>query len=200
MVTELFLGFSYGFASGISPGPLLGLVLTQTLRHGRRAGVLVALAPLVTDLPIVLAAFLVVRGLPLWELGWLSISGGLFVVYLGAETLRSARSAQPVVARAGADPGLGSLWRGVGANLLNPNPYLFWATVGAPLLVSGYRAGGVPEAASFLFGFYVLLVGSKLALAFAVDKGRGQAGGKGLQGSARCERCAAYPARGSAGG
>ena len=44
MIAALLLGISYGFAAGISPGPLLALVITQTLKRGWRAGNLIALA------------------------------------------------------------------------------------------------------------------------------------------------------------
>jgi MFS family permease len=56
MITALLIGISYGFAAGVSAGPLLGLVITQTLQGGWRAGNLVALAPLLSDLPIILLA------------------------------------------------------------------------------------------------------------------------------------------------
>lgn len=44
MLSSLLLGISYGFTAGVSPGPMLGLVITQTLRRGWRAGNLVAFA------------------------------------------------------------------------------------------------------------------------------------------------------------
>jgi threonine/homoserine/homoserine lactone efflux protein len=43
MLTYLLQGIVLGFAGGISPGPLLGLVINQTLRRGWRAGNIVAL-------------------------------------------------------------------------------------------------------------------------------------------------------------
>ena len=37
MIAALLLGISYGFAAGISPGPLLALVITQTLSIRRKS-------------------------------------------------------------------------------------------------------------------------------------------------------------------
>ncbi len=56
-------------------------------------------------------------------------------------------------------------------NALNPHPYLFWATVGAPFLL---RSGqeGLPAPLLFLLGFYLFLVGSKVFLAIVVGKSR----------------------------
>jgi threonine/homoserine/homoserine lactone efflux protein len=83
VIAALLLGLSYGFAASVSPGPTLGLVLAQTLQRGWRAGVLVALAPLCSDLPIVLLSVTVLDQFSVAAVGWLSCIGGLFVVYLG---------------------------------------------------------------------------------------------------------------------
>ncbi|NCD26558.1 MAG: hypothetical protein EOL86_13335, partial [Deltaproteobacteria bacterium] len=47
-------GLVLGLSAGLSPGPLLTLMLSETLRHGVRAGLLVAVAPLISDLPIII--------------------------------------------------------------------------------------------------------------------------------------------------
>ena len=50
----LFIGLLLGLSSGISPGPLLTLVIAETLRYGLGAGIRVAITPFITDLPIIL--------------------------------------------------------------------------------------------------------------------------------------------------
>ena len=42
-----------GLAAGFAPGPLLVLVISETLQHSTRAGIKVAFAPVITDLAIV---------------------------------------------------------------------------------------------------------------------------------------------------
>ncbi|MFZ0611777.1 MAG: LysE family translocator, partial [Desulfobacterales bacterium] len=54
--TYLVTGIILGLSGGLTPGPLLTLVITETLKHGFREGAKVSLAPLLTDLPIVAAA------------------------------------------------------------------------------------------------------------------------------------------------
>lgn len=71
------------------------------------------------------------------------------------------------------------LGRAVLTNLLNPHPYLFWATAGAQLLLRASASGGISAAALFLIGFYALLVGSKLLIALIVNQSRGWLGGRG---------------------
>ncbi len=63
MTAFLFSGILLGLSGGLAPGPLLTLLASETLRHGARAGVWVALAPLLTDLPIILATVLLLRPL-----------------------------------------------------------------------------------------------------------------------------------------
>jgi threonine/homoserine/homoserine lactone efflux protein len=54
-----------------------------------------------------------------------------------------------------------SWFKGIFTNLLSPHPWLFWLTVGAAILAKAI-AQSWPVAVAFLFGFYVLLVGSKM--------------------------------------
>ncbi len=48
MLTALASGVLLGFPAGLSPGPMLALVVAQTLRHGSREGCKIALTPRVT--------------------------------------------------------------------------------------------------------------------------------------------------------
>lgn len=169
----LLLGITLGFGAGISPGPLLTLVITTTLARGFGAGLRVAVAPIVTDAPIVVLVLLTLNSLPPWAVMGLSVAGGLFVIYLGVETWRSAPAAS-LSAQADA-PGRQDLWRGALVNLLSPHPWLFWIGVGGPLLLTAW-ASGVWHAIAFLLGFYGLLIGSKIALAWAVGRGRTRLG------------------------
>ncbi len=50
------------------------------------------------------------------------------------------------------------LGRAVATNLLNPHPYLFWATISGPILIAGWRASPA-QGLAFLLGFYAALVG-----------------------------------------
>ncbi|MDH3383440.1 MAG: LysE family translocator, partial [Deltaproteobacteria bacterium] len=56
MLFFLGAGIVLGLSAGFSPGPLLAMVLSQTIRHGAREGIKIAAAPLLTDLPIILVS------------------------------------------------------------------------------------------------------------------------------------------------
>ncbi len=162
----LFLGSLLGLSSGISPGPLLTLVLTQTLKHNKTEGIKVALSPLITDLPIILISFFLYSRLSKFNLvlAIISFVGAIFLAYLGWESIRS-KGFKPDLQ----DSGFRSLKKGIIANFLSPSPYLFWATVGTPIV---FKAFGINLMAAILFlaAFYLFLTGSKITIAIIVDR------------------------------
>ncbi|MBS1252217.1 MAG: hypothetical protein MAG451_01255 [Anaerolineales bacterium] len=168
-MTYLLLGLTLGFGAGISPGPMMALVVTTSLRKGLDGGLRVALAPLITDLPIILLTLFVLERVPDWTLSVLATVGGLVVIYIGVEILRSARTATLGGETSDDVSNVNSeLWRGVLVNALNPNPYIFWVTVGGPTLLAGWHESNVYPFA-FLASFYTFLIGSKAVVAWVID-------------------------------
>jgi threonine/homoserine/homoserine lactone efflux protein len=168
VTAALASGILLGLSCGLAPGPLMALVLAQSLRHGAHEGCKVALVPLLTDLPIILIALLVAAKLAALErwLGILSLAGGAFVLYLAVDAFR----ANPIEA-VGSEGPARSWLKGILVNVLSPHPWMFWLTVGAASLA---RALGESRGAAvvFLAGFYVMLVGSKLVLALGAARSR----------------------------
>ena len=166
-MSYLFLGFSLGLSAGLAPGPLLALVIQRTLRHGFGSGMRIALAPLLTDLPIVVLALLVISRLPELYLHGIMGLGGVFVLWLAYEALRetadlSQTAETPPTAQQ-------DYLRGMLVNFLNPHPYLFWATVGAPIVIRAWQQRPL-FAALFILFFYLLLIGSKVILALILAR------------------------------
>jgi threonine/homoserine/homoserine lactone efflux protein len=164
----LISGTVFGLSAGFSPGPLTALVISETLKHNAAEGAKIAMAPLITDLPIIVAGVwavsLVAGASPV--LGLIALAGGGYLARLGWESLRFrgvSGETETVPPR--------SFRRGVIANLLNPNPYLFWGTVGGPLLAQALTRSPA-AAALFLFPFYGLLVGVKVGIAAVVGRSR----------------------------
>jgi threonine/homoserine/homoserine lactone efflux protein len=176
MIEALGAGILFGLSAGLAPGPLFALVIAQTLRFGVGHGVRVALAPLLTDLPIVAASVLLVGSAGAF--GWLpaviSLAGAVFVASLALDTWR----AQPSTASSEAEAPK-SWIRGFSANLLSPHPYLFWLLVGAPTLVGAVASAGPVGGAAFIAGFYGCLVGSKVLLALLTARAGRLVGGRG---------------------
>jgi threonine/homoserine/homoserine lactone efflux protein len=171
-VDALILGATIGLAAGISPGPLLFLTITSALRSGARAGVIVACAPLLSDIVVVTVTLAVLGRMPDEALSLIGVVGGLFVGWLGVRTWLEARTAS---LRQGSDQPRTStfvaLREGVVVNLLSPHPWIAWGTALGPMTLAAWRekpASGV----AFVVGFYALLVGAKVVLALLAGQGR----------------------------
>lgn len=167
-LTFLISGVILGLSGGLTPGPLLTLIISETLKHGIKEGIKISLAPLLTDLPIVLVAVYALSRLtdigPL--LGIIAICGAAFLAYLGYESL-SFKGTDLAVDQVRPQ----SLKKGVIANFLNPSPYLFWFSIGAPIILKAFRIS-LSSAILFVFGFYLLLIGSKIVMAVLTGKSR----------------------------
>jgi threonine/homoserine/homoserine lactone efflux protein len=161
-------GALLGLVAGLSPGPMLVLVIAETLRYDISAGLKVSAAPLITDVPIILLSLFIFSRLSGFRLvlGLISLTGGFFLLYLASESLRCPGMETRRIQEASR-----SLQKAVAVNFLNPNPYLFWFSVGAPLTAKAWDGGAFPVIA-FLGSFYLFLVGSKMGLAIAVGRSR----------------------------
>lgn len=168
MLSALVTGIILGLTAGLTPGPLMTLVIAQTLQYGFREGALIATAPLITDVPIILVSLFTLARLADFEpiLGLVALVGSLYIFYLAYETLRTGP-----VGVGKSEPAAKSLRKGAIINALNPHPYLFWATVGAPLILRAERSETL---APWLFvgSFYLFLIGSKVVIAQIVGRFR----------------------------
>ena len=171
MVEFLIAAVVFGLSGGLSPGPLLTLVVSETLARGRNAGLAVSVSPLITDGPAIAAAIFLLGRVENSDaaLGFVSIAGGALLTSYGIAGLRGATVdiEESDVERTP----WASLGKGVSVNFLNPNPYLFWLTIGTPLLLQAH-ALGLTAAIGFLAVFYLSLVGSKCVLAVLVARSR----------------------------
>lgn len=173
MIQYLLSGVIFGFSAGFSPGPLLTLVISETLSYNLKQGLKVAIAPLITDFPIVLIAILLLAKLSHTNLilGIISILGGLLVFYMGYTSFKTKNVKIDMKAKPQ------SLKKGIIVNFLSPHPYLFWLTVGAPTVIKAMDYS-LLSASGFIVFFYFLLVGSKVLLAILISKSKTFLSGK----------------------
>jgi len=161
MLVYLLQGLALGFPAAAQPGSMQAYLLAQTLKNGGRRTLPLAFAPLISDGPIVLLMLLLLTYTPPLFLSLLQIVGGFFLLYLawGAwKGMQTAVSAPPPP-----DSAQKGLLKAALLNALNPNPYIFWATIAGPILLTGFRES-IWHGLSFLIGFYVTLVGGFAAL------------------------------------
>ncbi|MCC4770449.1 LysE family translocator [Methanosarcina sp. DH2] len=168
LIEYLAMGAFLGLAAGTSPGPLLAVTISETLQHGKWEGIKVAVSPLITDLPIILAVLFVLSHLTSSDLfiGIIAFFGASYLIYSGIESMKIKKdSVELNVGKKDA------LKKGIIVNFGNPHPYVFWLSIGGPII---FKSLSVHVWATILFiaGFYLLLVGSKVIVALIVEKSK----------------------------
>jgi threonine/homoserine/homoserine lactone efflux protein len=168
IIEFLALGSFLGLSAGISPGPLLAITISESLQHGKWEGMKVAVSPLITDLPIILSVLFILSHLTNSNLiiGIIAFFGASYLIYSGNKSLK--------IKPGSFDLNLekkDALKKGVIANFGNPHPYIFWLSIGGPII---FRSLNIHIWATILFilGFYSLLVGSKVGVALIVARSK----------------------------
>jgi threonine/homoserine/homoserine lactone efflux protein len=167
-MTYLITGILFGLSGGLTPGPLLTLVISETLRHNIREGIKISFAPIFSDLPIVLASLFLISRLSDTKpvLGIIAFIGAFYLIYLSYENI-SFKGAELNVNNDKPQ----SLKKGVIANFVNPNPYIFWMTIGAPTVIKASEHGYIAPSL-FVVAMYVFMIGAKISIATIVGKSK----------------------------
>ena len=150
-------GIGYGFAAAVQPGPFQTYIIAQTLNSGWRNTLPAALAPLISDGPIIALVLLVLSQVPEWMQRFLYVASGLFVLYLAVNAFIGWRDFFGTADAAALPSRQQSLLRAAMMNVLSPGPYIYWSLVTGPVLLTGWReapANGI----GFLAGFYVAMI------------------------------------------
>jgi len=158
----LLQGIVYGFAAASQPGPLQTYLITQTLARGWKRTLPAALAPLISDGPIIVICLFLLNQVPAWMERFLYLASGLFILYLAYSASMSWRGFHLQTPHLESTQQRGLLKAAV-LNVLNPNPYIYWTLVTGPILLAGWReapANGI----GFLAGFYLTLIGGLAAI------------------------------------
>jgi threonine/homoserine/homoserine lactone efflux protein len=168
VIDFLLFGIIVGLAAGLSPGPLTTLVLSETLKNGKKEGIQVAVSPLISESPIILFVLVILSSVAenYIIIGAISMLGACFLVYLGLSNLTTNTEESKEDLRKD-----NALLRGITTNLLNPNAYMFWLTIGGPRIIESVQVH-ISATILFILGFYTMLVGSKIAIAIVVNKSR----------------------------
>ena len=173
--TDLILGLAIagatlGLVEGIKPGPLLTMVIRETLSGGLRAGLWTAAAPIFTDGPLVIfslfaAAWIATNPSALLVI---TLAGAIFLAQMGYECF----GLEPPNMDEDAPAPTGSFLRGVITNLLNPNVYVFWFLIGGPLMASAADEEILAPIA-YAITFLVTIMLTKAAIAYAIHRASG---------------------------
>ena len=165
MVEFIGSGLLLGLVAGISPGPIFALVITETLKHGKREGIKLACVPIVTDIPIVLISLLIISKLSQYStpLGIITLLGAIFLLYLAYENITYSSENEISTVQ------FKSFSKGVVANFFSPHPYLFWILIGGPIILKASKINLITPLL-FVFAFYLMLIGSKILIAILTHR------------------------------
>ncbi len=158
MLPYILQGLSYGFAAIASPGPLQAFFLSQTLKNGWLRTLPAALAPLLSDGPIIVLVLFILAQVPESGLRLIRVVGGLFLLYLAWGAFQNYRLAYNHEADFEPDSRAQNLLKATLTNLLSPVPYIFWSTILGPILLEAWNQSPGTGVA-FLLAFYGMLIG-----------------------------------------
>lgn len=126
-----------GLVATILPGPQQTFAINSALSLGWRRSSLIAIAPLLADLPVIVLALWLLRQFPSGLLTIIQIIGGVFILYLALLAYRSYRAGATIAGSSQSEhmpPGQ-ILRRAILMNLLGPGPYVFWSSIHGPAVI-----------------------------------------------------------------
>ena len=171
ILSLMFAGSLLGIVEGIKPGPLLTMVVKETLSGGLKAGLWTAAAPIFTDGPLIVlslfAAAWIATNAPL--LIAITCAGSIFLAYMGMECFSMEAphiNEDSVLIRR-------SFSRGIITNLLNPNVYVFWFLIGGPLMATAMKRD-VFAPIAYALSFLMTIIITKATIAYFISKSAGR--------------------------
>ena len=175
MGVYLWQGIILGFSAAMLPGAMQAFLIQLAMKEGWRRAVPATIAPLITDGPIIVVMLFLLQTMPPLLLQGIRLVGGLFLLYLAWGAWQSFRGYRPNLT-SNSDLPSKSIGQAVLVNFLNPNPYLFWSTVGGVALLDAWRSAPI-HGAGFLVGMYGTLTLAFVGMVVGVGKmGEGNQG------------------------
>ena len=157
MFELLARGAGLGVSATLIPGPLQTLVINSALAYGWRKSLLIALAPMIADIPVILLTFTVLQQVPPALLVGLRLIGGVFILYLAYSGYKGYRAGATI----GSDGNLPQttpfalLKQAVVLNILGPGPWVFWTSVHGPTVIETVQRSPL-EALLYIASFYTV--------------------------------------------
>ena len=164
MFAYLIFGITFAFAAAVQPGPFQIYIISQALSKGWKSTLPAALAPLLSDGPIIILVLIVLGNVSESFIHILQSGGGVFLLYLAYhayKTLQTNDKTEALIVQSGKK----TLFKAVLINLLGPGPYLEWSLVLGPLLVEGWRKAPI-NGVVLVAAFYTTLVISLSVIIF----------------------------------
>jgi threonine/homoserine/homoserine lactone efflux protein len=163
MLANILLSAGLGIFASASPGALQAYLLQQTIRHGWRHAWPAVLAPLVSDIPIVIIVLFILGRLPPIGLRSLQVAGGTFLLFLSFRAFRALRKLDRQAPHLPGGPQ--TFITAVLANGLSAGPYVFWSLIAGPILLKLWSTS-LAAGLGFLLVYYLALLSTYAAQVF----------------------------------
>ena len=176
IITFLIEAVLVSLSGVLAPGPITSICVGYGSEHPR-AGVWVAVGHGLVEFPVMIGVFFGVGAV--MDLSWvrtaIALLGGIFLLYMGIGMLRNIRQEQVTGNLSSRSP----LAAGALLSLGNPYFLIWWATVGAGLILRS-REFGLLGFAAFAVGHWLCDLGWDTFLSFLSFRG-GQFFGRKFQ-------------------
>lgn len=174
MLEIISIGFILGITTALVPGPVIFLILTETLRGGARSGLSIVLGPFTADALVMIPAALLFQSLLTSRLTQFVIAmiGGVFLGYLGIKTILDAPKEITLPGEGQTHSFFYSYQKGFLTQILSPFAYLYWVTVGSMFIREAMIERGLGYALLFPISFWVGVSVIELFLILATSKGK----------------------------
>jgi threonine/homoserine/homoserine lactone efflux protein len=154
-------GLTLALTAVAIPGPSQAYLVSVALQAGWRRALWVAIAPIISDIPIVIGVLLVLNQMAAIVpslIQIIQVLGGFLLLYIAWTSWKLVRSGVMFgAAPEGEKPIVLEprqiVTQAVLVNLFSPGPYLFWTTVNGPILLGGLQES-IFHGLAFLVGFY----------------------------------------------
>lgn len=156
-----------GLANGLSPGPTLALLISQTLSSGLRYGIAIACSPLIfaiVIIPVIVLFSTQVKNVNLF-LAIISFCGALYLFRAGYHDIKVHKNVPGSASMKAIDIKTMLL-----INFLSPYAYIFWFTTGMTMISTAVKESNFLLLSGFIGAYYFCLVGSKVLVAIIVNK------------------------------
>ena len=152
LVSIFLISFTIALSGAMMPGPLLTVVIAESMKHGKKTGPLITLGhALLEVLTLILLLFsfnqLVHNPLVLKVIAAL---GSLILLSTGIQMLSSLRNLE-VELKAVAGKASSLVFTGFWMSIINPYFAIWWLTIGLGLILSAQKAGWL-AVVFFFFG------------------------------------------------
>jgi|GEM_PF-2738618 len=142
------------------------IIIARALQDGWKTGITISLGALAIDIIRVLSAVFILGILPRTNAVFriIDVAGALFLLYMAYTAFTYKPSlVLPSAERRG-------VLLGMVGNLLNPSAYLFWLTVGGPIMLAARNSGSSLGEVGFASGFLLAVTAVNIFVALLAGK------------------------------